>query len=99
MRIRKVPSHLKAPDARDRPLTLELIDKVEALIAQLADLQGQVFELRRAVAEPRLRRLMDDVVTMRSKEISTLTGHAVKALRLLIDAKVITQEQANEAIK
>ena len=69
------------------------------LVTQVIDLQGQVLELRRAVSEPKMRALMDSIVTMRSKEIGTLTNHAVKALRLLIDAKVITQAQANEAIR
>ena len=69
------------------------------LVTQVMDLQRQVLELHRAVSEPKMRALMDDVVTMRSDEITKLTNHAVKALRLLIDAKVITQEQANEAIK
>jgi hypothetical protein len=69
------------------------------LVTQVIDLQGQVLELHRAVSEPKMRALMDDVVTMRSDEITKLTNHAVKALRLLIDAKVITQEQANEAIQ
>ena len=84
MRIRKAPSKKQ-----------QLI----ALTMQIANLQGQVLELYRAVSEPKMRALMDNIVTMRSKEIGTLTNHAVKALRLLIDAKVITQEQANEAIK
>ena len=84
MRIRKAPSKKQ-----------QLI----ALTMQIANLQGQVLELRRAVSEPKMRALMDSIVTMRSKEIGTLTDHAVKALRLLIDAGVITQAQANEAIR
>jgi hypothetical protein len=69
------------------------------LVTQVIDLQGQVLELHRAVSEPKMRALMENIVTMRSKEIGTLTDHAVKALRLLIDAGVITQEQANEVIQ
>jgi hypothetical protein len=70
-----------------------------ALLERIVDLQMQVLELRRTVTESHLRTLMDDVVTVRAKEIGTLTDHAVKALRLLIDAGVITQEQANKAIQ
>ena len=70
-----------------------------ALISQIADLQKQVLELRLAISETRIRELMDSVVTIRAQEISTLADHATKALRLLIDAGVITQEQANEAIR
>jgi len=84
MRIRKAPSKKQ-----------QLI----ALTMQIANLQGQVLELYRAVSEPKMRALMDNIVTMRSDEITKLTNHAVKALRLLIDAKVITQEQANEVIR
>ena len=84
MRIRKAPSKKQ-----------QLI----ALTMQIANLQGQVLELYRAVSEPKMRALMENIVTMRSKEIGTLTDHAVKALRLLIDAGVITQDQANEAIR
>jgi len=69
------------------------------LVTQVIDLQGQVLELHRAVSEPKMRALMDNIVTMRSDEITKLTNHAVKVLRLLIDAKVITQAQANEAIR
>lgn len=70
-----------------------------ALIAQVVDLQKQVAELRLAVSEAKLRALVDGVVSVRAQEISTLADHATKALRLLIDAGVITQEQANEAIR
>ena len=84
MRIRKAPSKKQ-----------QLI----ALTMQIANLQGQVLELYRAVSEPKMRALMDNIVTMRSDEITKLTNHAVKALRLLIDAGVITQEQANEVIR
>ena len=84
MRIRKAPSKKQ-----------QLI----ALTMQIANLQGQVLELYRAVSEPKMRALMDNIVTMRSDEITKLTNHAVKALRLLIDTGVITQEQANEAIR
>jgi len=71
----------------------------QTLVRQVMDLQGQVLELHRAVSEPKMRALMENIVTMRSKEIGTLTDHAVKVLRLLIDAGVITQKQANEAIQ
>jgi hypothetical protein len=70
-----------------------------ALSAQIMELQKQVLELQRSVSKPALRALTEDVVTMRSEEISKLTTDAVKALRLLIEAGVITQEQANEAIQ
>ena len=69
------------------------------LVTQVIDLQGQVLELHRAISESKMRALMDSIVTMRSDEITKLTNHAVKALRLLIDTGVITQEQANEAIR
>jgi hypothetical protein len=84
MRIRKAPSKKQ-----------QLI----ALTMHIADLQKQLLELRMAVAESKMRALVENIVTMRSKEIGTLTDHAVKALRLLIDAGVITQAQANEAIR
>jgi hypothetical protein len=76
-----------------------LEERVIALTNALAGLQRDVLELRRGVSETRLRELVDAVVTMRSQEISTLADHATKALRLMIDAGVITQEQANEAIR
>jgi len=38
-------------------------------------------------------------VTMRTQEIGKLADDATKALRLLIDAGAITQDQANEAIR
>jgi len=70
-----------------------------ALVRWIADLQGQILELQHKTSESTLRTLVEKVVTMRSDEISKLTDHAVKAIRLLIDAGVITQEQANEAIR
>jgi len=42
---------------------------------------------------------MDSVVTIRAQEISTLADHATKALRLLIDKGVVSQDEANEAIR
>lgn len=70
-----------------------------ALISQIADLQKQVLELRLAISETRIRELMDSVVTIRAQEISTLADHATKALRLLIDKGVVSQDEANEAIR
>jgi len=70
-----------------------------ALVAQIADLQKQVLELRLSVSEAKLRALVDEVVSVRAQEISTLADHATKVLRLLIDTGAITQEQANEAIR
>jgi hypothetical protein len=69
------------------------------LLEHIVDLQRQVLELQRGISKPTLQALVDELVTMRSKEISTLTDHAVKALRLLIDKDVITQAEANEAIR
>jgi hypothetical protein len=69
------------------------------LISQIADLQKQVLELRLAISETRIRELMDSVVTIRAQEISTLADHATKALRLLIDKGVVSQDEANEAIR
>ena len=70
-----------------------------ALVAQIADLQKQVLELRLSVSEAKLRALVDEVVSVRAQENSTLADHATKVLRLLIDTGAITQEQANEAIR
>jgi hypothetical protein len=65
----------------------------------VVDLQKQVAELRLAVSEAKLCALVENTLAGRLGEISTLADHATKALRLLIDAGVITQEQANEAIR
>jgi hypothetical protein len=69
------------------------------LAVQIADLRAQVLELRLATSEAKLRALVENALSSRTQEISTLADHATKALRLLIDAGVITQEQANEAIR
>ena len=69
------------------------------LVAQIADLQRQILEVRLSVSEAKLRALVDSVVSVRAQEISTLADHATKALRLLIDTGTITQAQANEAIR
>jgi hypothetical protein len=76
-----------------------LEERVTVLTGALAGLQKEILELRRAVAEPRLRVLVENTLAGRMQEISTLADHATKALRLLIDTGTITQEQANEAIR
>jgi len=84
MRIRKAPSKGQ---------------QLAALAMHIAELQKQILELRLATSETRIREFMDSVVSVRAQEISTLADHATKALRLLIDTGVITQAQANEAIR
>ena len=79
------------------PFMLE--ERVTVLTGALAGLQKEILELHRAVAEPRLRVLVENTLAGRMQEISTLADHATKALRLLIDAGAITQDQANEAIR
>jgi len=80
-------------------LRIRKVAPKRALVAQIADLQRQILELRLSVSEAKLRALVDEVVAVRAKEIGTLTDHAVKALRLLIKAGVITQAEANEVIR
>ena len=80
-------------------LRIRKVAPKRALVAQIADLQRQILELRLSVSEAKLRALVDSVVSVRAQEISTLADHATKALRLLIDTGRITQEQANEAIQ
>ena len=76
-----------------------LEERVTALTNALAGLQRDVLQLQRSVSETRLRAMVAEALSVRAQEISTLADHATKALRLLIDAGVISQVEANEAIR
>jgi len=80
-------------------LRIRKVTPKRVLLEQIADLQKQVLELRLSTSEAKLREIVEKVTAMRSEEIGTLTDHAVKALRLLIKAGVITQAEANEVIR
>jgi len=77
----------------------DLAKELDALVGQVIHLQRSLMELQRSASEEKLRGLVEKVVTMRTQEIGKLADDATKALRLLIDAGAITQDQANEAIR
>jgi vacuolar-type H+-ATPase subunit D/Vma8 len=74
-------------------------EKLDALTGNLVELGKTVLELKRSVTEASIRKLVEDVVEMRSEEIRHLTGSAAKALRLMVDRGLVSQEEVNATMQ
>ncbi len=74
-------------------------DQLKNIVQQLIWMQEQMFQFKRQVSKPEIKKIVDEVYNEECYRLETLRDDAVQVLRLLVDKGIMSQKELNEVLQ